>query len=487
MPDILNAVNKLVKQSAAASAAAAVARLPRSEAELWKLMSFEPRPIQLLTLTQRKRFSVEVWHRRAGKTVGKIVKLITRAVFCPHKDGRYAFLAPTYSQAEDIAWAYLKSFTEPFERYGREVHEAKLAVTLPTVAGSTARIRLYGVDSPKQRLRGLYLDGAVFDEFQDIPMSVWSEQVRPMLTDVNRAGNDLLGYRNQWCDFVGTPRGRNQLYVMFTRAQRWHAGQSAREYDPSAQKYVEMRSSDWYAALYPVSRTRILTPEELAEARRDMGEARYLQEFECSFDAVVSGSVFGNTLARLRKVGRIGYHPVNPGRPVHTAWDLGWDDATAIWFFQTDRDQVILVDYEEYTQRGLPDIVRTLEEKGYTYGRHYFPHDVSVSELGTGKSRRSVLTELGVRVTAVPRVKHKVDAIVAADALLDRCWFDEEKCAEGLDKLTLYRREFDERLGRHRDNPVHDANSHAADAFMTLACGLRGERLQDDRPPIAEL
>ncbi|MCS7050812.1 MAG: hypothetical protein NZL87_04280 [Thermomicrobium sp.] len=482
MPSFLAIAHKLAREEQKAGDRVA-SKLPTNEADLWKLMGFSPRDIQRASLTHTKRFSVEVWHRRAGKTVMKIVKLITRAVFSTQQAARFAFLAPTYSQAEDIAWAYLLRFTEWAEPYGRQVHHAKLSVTLPNVGGHRSRIRLYGVDSPKQRLRGLYLDGVVLDEFQDIPMVVWAEQVRPMLTDISRRGTDSLGYPNQWADFIGTPRGRNQLYHMWVRASRWSRGETATEWDPEKERYVQVRSADWFAAMHKASETKLIPAEELAHARRDMGESRYLQEFECSFDAIVSGAVFGPGIQRIRKAGRIGTHPVNPGRPVNTAWDLGWDDATAIWFFQHSGNDIVLVDYLEVSQKSLADIVERLAEKNYRYGYHLLPWDVGVTELGSGKSRRSILMELGVRATVVPKVQTKADAHAAGQALLDRCWFDEEACADGLDKLALYRREYDERLGRFREEAIHDFSSHAADAFMTLALGLKRMVHDEDAPP----
>ncbi len=470
-------------------------RLPKTQAELWAFIGFQPRAIQETSLMQKKRFAVEVWHRRAGKTVMNIVRLIERAVFSKLKDARFAFMAPTFAQAEDIAWSYLLRFTEPFEPLGRDVEVTKLSVTLPNIGGSTSRIRLYGVDNPKQRLRGIYLDGVVLDEFQQIPGTVWTEQVRPMLADLSRRGEDHLGFPNQWAVFVGTPMGRNQLYAMYSRAAKWHAGKAATEFDPASNRYVSVTSSDWYAALHRASETGLIPPDELAIARRDMGESKYMQEFECSFDAVVVGAVFGNQLAQLRRHGRIGQIACRPNDPVHTAWDLGWDDATAIWFWQfapgTDHlasREIYLIDYLEVTHHSLADIAAKLAEKGYRYGMHILPWDVAVSELGTGKDRKSILRELGILPAVAPKPRIKQDAISAAQALLDRCWIDEDRCAHGLDMLGLYRREMDDRKGVYRAEPVHDFASHAADALMTLALGLKRVAPppdQDERPDAA--
>jgi hypothetical protein len=178
--------------------------------DLSELIGMTPHPGQQHLTDIMRRFNVFIMHRRWGKSVWAVRALLEKAVECSFRDGRYAYLGPTYAQTEDIAWTYLQNFTEKFP--DRLVEKGKLAVTIPTKAGGSARIRLYGVDSPKQRLRGAYLDGVVLDEYADIPLSVWTDQVRPMLSDEPRSGYDLNGHINQWAVFCGTPKGRNHFY-----------------------------------------------------------------------------------------------------------------------------------------------------------------------------------------------------------------------------------------------------------------------------------
>jgi hypothetical protein len=167
---------------------------------------------------------------------------------------------------------------------------------------------------------------------------------------------------------------------------------------------------------------------------------------------------------------------------VHTAWDLGVADATAIWFYQRHRREVRLIDYYEASGVGLDHYARILEAKGYVYGEHVMPHDVDVQELGSGRTRLETLRGFGIR----PRVlrQHKVpDGINAVRLLLPRCRFDAEKCARGLEALRHYRCEWDERRQVFGDRPLHDWSSHAADALRYLAMGLREEEA-DRMPPI---
>lgn len=443
----------------------------RLDADTYAMTGYEPRPLQAKLESQERRFNVEVMHRRFGKTVFKINKLIDRAAYCPFPDGRYAYFAPTYGQAKDIAWHHLKEFTKDIP--GRKVEESELAVWIPSHIGSMSRIKLYGLDNPKQRIRGLYLDGCVFDEYAWMPQSSFSEQVRPMLTDKNRAGVDAKGRVNQWADFIFTPFGRNHAYTRFQQAEMWARGMAVRFADPLSGQVEEVKRDDWFAALYKASETGVLDDNELASARIDMGHSKYEQEYECSFDAAVEGSIYAREIEEARTQGRIKQVPWNKLLPVHTAWDLGFDDATAIWFYQQYGESLNVIDYYEASGAGLDHYADILAEKGYRYGTNSFPHDVDVHELGTGKSRASILRGLGVRVSAIGKISKKADAIEAGRLLLSRANFDHEKCAEGVDRLALYRREYDEKNDVFREKPTHDWASHGADAWQTLALGIK--------------
>lgn len=460
------------------------------------IIGYSPRPLQAEMSEKERRFNVEVLHRRFGKTVMKIRKLITRAVECPFDEGRYAYLAPTYAAAEDIAWVYLETYAKRlYDHLGlshdKWIDKSKLAVWVPTRNGSRARIRLYGVDSPKQRLRGLYLDGVVFDEFAWIPWSVWAQQVRPMLADDVRQGEDIAGRPNQWADFIFTPFGRNHAHTMFSRAKIWFEGGAVVDKNEVTGEEERTYRNDWACFLYRASDTGIINRMELADALRDMGQSKYDQEFECSFDAAVEGAIWAREVEKLRTGGRILSIPITPHLPVNTAWDLGWDSATAIWFFQVHRGEVRFVDYYEASGAGLEHYADILAEKDYTYGRHYFPHDVEVGELGTGKSRKSILQQLGLRVTTNKKRPNKDDSIEMARVFFARCYFDDSRCMEGLDRLALYRRKYDEKNQVFRVKPLGDWASHGADAFIEAAAGTRADNMfsnpEAGRPPVSEM
>lgn len=374
-----------------------------------------------------------VAHRRFGKTVGTINDLIKRAIELRRDHGRYAYVAPFLSQGKEIAWEYLKRFAEPAIT---DKNESELWVE---VCGK-ARIRIHGADNP-DRLRGAYLDGVVLDEYADMRPSVWGEVIRPMLAD-----------RQGWGTFIGTPKGRNEFFDVWDRAQK--------------------DETNWFAMMLRASETGILPQSELDEARRDMTPEQYEQEFECSFEAAILGAYFGKEIAQLERDGHICELPYERALPVHTAWDLGIGDSTAIWFFQVVGSEIRVIDHYEAHGRGLPHYAGILAAKKYNYGNDYVPHDAKVRELGTGRTRIETLRELGRNPVLVPM--HKImDGINAARLSMPMMWFDRTACADGIEALRQYRADFDEKTRAFKDNPRHDWTSHSADAFRYMAMAWR--------------
>lgn len=472
----MGTINREVQALLRAAKANTRVVMPGSEEALMAKLGIEWRAIQAESIGARHRFNVEVWHRRAGKSFSKVVKLIRSAIACPYPEGRYAYLGPTQEQVKDIAWHYILAFAKKLQ--GCELKETAKELWVPSLIGDRSRVKLYGVDNPRQTLRGLYLDGGVADEWQDIPPTVFTEQVRPMLMDANRRGTDLFGYPSQFFDFIGTPKGRNQLYEFYQRAKMWHEGKPVILVDEDRNK-KEVFSDEWRAALYKASETGILSQSELDNARSDMGQ-KYEQEMECDFDAMITGSVYGRVLADLQAQGRITILPINPHLPVHTAWDLGADNKTAIWFFQDHGEAVMVVGYEEYGYTEFVEIVTDMrimcnDGKRFRFGYHILPHDVEVFELGKGVRRKQLL-DLGVRPIVVAPKLSREEGIAAASALMKVCYFDAGRCMRGLDALRFYHRDRNEKLGVMREEPVHDWSADAADAFRVLATGRRKGR-----------
>lgn len=395
-------------------------------------IDYIPRPHFRTFHNRIERWAVLVAHRRAGKTVATINDVIKRALTDGKPDGRYAYIAPLFNQSKDIAWTYLKKYAEPL--LADSPNESELRVDL--ING--ARIRLYGADNP-DRLRGIYLDGVILDEYGDMKPAIWTDVLRPALSD-----------RMGWATFIGTPKGKNDFWKIYSDA---------------------LKDDSWMALMLKASETGLLDANELSEAMKQMGLDRYDQEYECSFDAAIQGAYYADQLRRAEDDGRVGRIPIDRGLPVHTAWDLGVSDSTAIWFVQVVARERRLIDYYEGSGVGLDHYAAVLKEKGYVYGRHYFPHDVAVHELGSGKSRVDTLRGLGI--TAEVGIASNVeDGINAVRRMLDQCWIDKERCARGIEALKSYRREYDDKLKDWKSRPLHDWSSHGADALRTFSEGF---------------
>lgn len=188
----------------------------------------------------------------------------------------------------------------------------------------------------------------------------------------------------------------------------------------------------------------------------------------------IPGAIYRDQLEKTRIEGRIGRVAHDPVLPVHTFWDLGVGDSTCIWFVQQVRDEVRVIDYYEASGEGLPHYAQVLQARGYTYGRHWAPHDIQVRELGSGRSRVEVAASLGIRFDVTPNIGID-DGIHALRMLFGRLWFDAERCKVGIEALANYRWEYNEKMGEFKPRPVHDWSSHAADAARYMAVALREE------------
>lgn len=391
------------------------------------------------------RYCLTVAHRRAGKTVARINKLIRAAATCQRPNPRFGYLAPYFVQAKDIAWLYLKQYAGPILSLGGRVNESELSVQF---GHNAASIRLYGAENI-DRLRGLYFDGIAADEAQDIAPSALTSVILPALAD-----------RQGWLDLSGTPKGwGNLLGATYKRAQD----------DP-----------EWFVQVLRASETGIIPADELARLRKSMPDNEYAQEFECSFDAAITGAYYARLIEDAEKDGRVTDDVrYDPAMPVHTAWDLGIADLMSVIFYQVARSGSIrVIDHYRAAGYGLDHYAGVLDRKGYKYGKHHGPHDLAVRELGTGKSRLEIARGLGINFNVAPNIRVE-DGINAARLIFPRCWFVKTKCAGLLDALRQYREKVDEKRNVSL-GPLHDWTSHDADAFRYLS--VTQQEYRDFRP-----
>ena len=174
--------------------------------------------------------------------------------------------------------------------------------------------------------------------------------------------------------------------------------------------------------------------------------------------------------------------PYDATKPVHTFWDLGWADNTAIWFVQSFPFEYRVIDYEDGSQQTLKYYLNLLQSKGYVYGTHHLPHDARAKNLGTGRSVEELMRAAGFKVSIVPMLSI-ADGINAARTIFPQCWFDGEKCADGLQMLRRYRYGEVKTLGVPSKEPLHDDSSHAADAWRMVGVAMKAPKKS---PPPAD-
>jgi phage terminase large subunit len=406
-----------------------------------------------------------VAHRRWGKDEVALHWAAARAMRRP---GTYWHLLPEASQGRKAVWDAVNPHTgkrridEAFPPHIRKrTRDADMMIHFKS--GSTWQV--VGSDNFNS-LMGSPPIGVVFSEWSLAKPEAWSF-IRPILAE-----------NGGWALFLWTPRGR---------------GHATRAFESRAS-----RPDEWFTLRSPATKTDVFSAEQLERERAEMiaelgsaeeGEARYASEYLVDFDAAAPGAYYAGLLGEAEREGRVGRVPYDPALRVDTAWDLGIDDYTAVWFFQQVGREVRAIDYFETSGEGLHAIVQqALAGKPYVYGTHHLPHDVMVRELGAaGRSRFETLDGLGVRPISVGAAMDPEERINAGRLMIPMTWFDAEKCAGGLERLRGYRKRWN-RATRSYGGPLHDQASHGADAFGEFAANRGGgaEARRPARPRMVE-
>jgi len=411
-------------------------------AQGWRPRHYQLPLLKYMEQNKRGLRAVIAWHRRAGKDLTSINIIPMKAM---QRVGLYLYVGPYNNQIRRIIWQGQDGDGKKFIDYiPRELIARKSEQEMSITLTNGSVVQLLGGDNP-DKLVGINPIGIVFSEYSLCDPAAWT------LT------NPILAENGGWALFNGTPRGQNEFYHMLNRAKA----------DP-----------EWYASHLSALDTKAISPEDLRRARSEQNnEAKFQSEFMCSFHTPIEGSYYGPIMSKLYEKDQILPNlPIEPSLPVHTAWDLGMDDSTSIWFFQLHQREVRIVHYYENSGEGLPFYANYLNTwanlNDASFGKHYAPHDIAVRELGTGRSRLETARQLGIRFIKVKRLGVS-DGIEAVRSLLPTCWFGEAQCSLGIEHLKGYHKEFDSSKNVFKKAPVHDKASHGADAFRTLATGLK--------------
>lgn len=384
-------------------------------------------------------------HRRCGKTVACINDDIKDCIASVHwrtgkplENFRAAYFAPLLKQAKAIAWDYVKQFTRTVP--GIAYNESELRADFP----NGARYRLFGADNPDAS-RGLYFDKVTRDEPAQMRPGFFKTIILPALAD--REGRSTS---------IGTPNGHNEFYD-----------------DVETGKL----DSNTLTLILKASETGLLPASELAMLRAAMSEDQYAQELECSFEAAIIGSYYGKIIAQLEQNGQACSVPHDPALLVDVWFDLGFNDATSMWFIQSERSGFRHRVIRYYGNSGeniahYAGVLNDWKAKGYQYGRIVLPHDAKARDLRTGRSIEEILGDLGIRCEVLPRTDDLIRDIDMVRGILPKCWFDLQNTREGLEGLKQYRKQWDDKRKAFQSHPYHDWTSNPADAFRQFAVGF---------------
>lgn len=416
-----------------------------------------------------------IWHRRAGKDDLALHFTATAAM---ERVANYWHMLPLATQVRKAIWTAVNPHTgrrridEAFPRWCRRNtrdHEMQIEF----ISGSTWQA--LGSDNFQGSI-GSSPAGIVYSEWaQSNPAS--RGYLRPILLE-----------NNGWQLFITTPRGSNHAKRTYDAAKR----------DPAA-----------FAELLTVADTGMFSAEALKREKQayiddygyDFGCALFEQEYFCSFTSAIIGSYYGAEMLRMEREGRITLVRHDPRYPVFTAWDLGFNDDTSIWFYQVINGKVRIIDYYFAAGQGIAhyagqivgreveltisthrvsaeygaEIPEAAHRKAYVYGRHNLPHDAAHRRIeAAGKSMQDQLAAVvGYRTINIVPQESLETGIQAVRAMLPVVSIDAEWCADGIEALRQYQREWDEENKVFEDRPLHNWCSHPADAFRYLALSWR--------------
>lgn len=375
--------------------------------------------------------------------------------------GLYWIVYPFLNQGRRIAWNGISGqghkFIDAFPKeLIKRISNAEMIIELKN--GSVFQVM--GADKP-DRFVGANPVGMVFSEWPLMNPAVW------------RLTAPILNENGGWAVWIYTPRGENHGWDTLLQSG-WRDGIT---------KNTGTNDKGWFYSKLTAADCKVLRKEDLLELRDELkDEALFQQEAFTSFKAPIQGAYYDSQVRAIHKEKRYHPFPVESKLPVHTAWDLGFDDATSIWFFQIFGEEIRFVDYYENSGEGLLHYAKVLRTKDYLYGTHYGPWDMAIHDYGTGKTRIQTAKEMGLNFKVVKKLSVE-EGIEACRNVLPRCRFNSDLVDQGFNGLKNYTKDWDEDKQVFKSKPLHNWASHPADAFRTFAVGLKDPKKKKRKLP----
>lgn len=398
-----------------------------------------------------------VCHRRWGKDE---IALHFAATQCALKPATYWHMLPQQAQARKAIWLAVNPHTgkrridEAFPpAFRKRTNDQEMFIE--TVTGAFWHV--VGSDNYNS-LVGSPPAGVVLSEWALANPAAWA-YLEPILLE-----ND------GWALFIYTSRGKNHGYQTYQLAKA---------------------SEAWYCENQTVDDTDVYTQEKLFQAKQtnialyghEMGEMLFKQEYYNAFEGGELGSYYAAELAHAEKAGRITGCPYEPGVPVRVYFDLGNAPNLVMWFGQYVGMEPRVIDYEQPLASGLDAVAEVLNSKRYNYYELVLPHDGGHKQMGDSQGR--TYAQLLQQATGIKtRVLERADllpGLQAVYAFIGKMVMDQRHCAQGLEALYSYKREWDDTKRKFKDTPRHDWASHPADGFRYMALDMKPVRLHSGR------
>lgn len=417
-------------------------------------LGWAPRPHQQAIwddMVAEVRNILVVGHRRFGKSELMLNDVGRRAAMTP---ANYFYMFPEQEHARRAMMKSInkatgkrridEAFPEGF-RIGA-VKEQEMVVEVQSQGGKKSVIQFLGSDN-YDAVRGASPYGIYLDE--------WAECDPQALAILRPIVEENGGFFR----FLTTPKGKNHVYK---------------------QLMSQRGKPDWGVHYLTATETTVFTPVQLATILQEnidlygpeLGRGLFEQEYLCTFETVTPGSYYIDILLKLEQTGRMmGILPMET-EPVYAAFDLGWDDATAIWYVQVMKDGAIhVIGYDEIRKATTADLIKILREKSWSYGALLLPHDGAHHEQTSGQTAESILTRHGFLCYVAPNLgaNAEVAQIAGVRTILPRCVFNPTACERGITCLKSYHNKYKSDTDSWSPRAVHDWSSHGAKAFATLA------------------
>jgi len=397
-----------------------------------------------------REYQIPIWEAISKKGYRKVLAVLPRRSgkdicawnLCIHqalaKTCSILYALPTYGQGRRVIWDCITTDGKQLldyipKRFIKNVNNSDMKISFV----NNSQIQVIGADSYNTSIVGRNPYAIVFSE--------WS-RCDPKAYDFARP---ILANNGGWCLMITTPFGANHCKQLFTYANTL---------------------KDWFVYLRKTSEIKHIPQDILDLEQAQMSEELYAQEYECSFDRGIDGSIYGKLISRIRDNNQLTHVPWDPSLLTYTAWDIGISDLCVVVFFQVayDGGSIRIIDCYSRSGMGLDHYVKMLQDKPYIYAEHFGPHDLRVREFGdSGISRFEKAGQLGLDFEVLPQAS-VVDGIENVMTHFPRFVIDNVKCRRLIEALEFYHREWSDEKQCYSPKPVHDFSSNFADAIRYM-------------------